>query len=70
MYYQGHGVDRDLNESKRWLELASRARYPRAKLDLAQVRAFSSGSAADMQEMANETLKSWLEITKQSPASR
>jgi len=70
MYYQGHGVDRDLNESARWLELASRARYPRAKLDLAQLRAFSSGSAADMQEMANELLKSWSEITKQNPASR
>jgi hypothetical protein len=69
MYYQGHGVDRDLNESARWLELASRARYPRAKLDLAQVRAVS-GSAAGMQEMANELLKSWSEITKQSPASR
>jgi hypothetical protein len=70
MYYQGHGVDRDLNESARWLELASRARYPRAKLDLAQLRAFSSGSAADMQEMANELLKSWSEITKQSPIKK
>lgn len=70
MYYQGHGVDRDLNESKRWLEMASRARYPRAKLDLAQARAVSSGSAEDMKDMANELLKSWSEITKQSPASR
>jgi len=66
MYYQGHGVDRDLNESARWLELASRARYPRARLDLAQLRAFSSGSPSDMQEMANELLKSWSEMTKQA----
>lgn len=67
MYYQGHGVDRDLNESKRWLELASRARYPRAKLDLAQARAVSSGSAEEMKDMANELLKSWSEMTKQRP---
>lgn len=67
MYYQGHGVDRDLNESARWLELASRARYPRAKLDLAQVGAFGSGSADDMQQMGNELLKSWSEMTKQRP---
>ena len=66
MYYQGHGVDRDLDESARWLALASRVHYPRAKLDLAQVRAVS-GSAAGMQEMGKELLKSWSEMTKQRP---
>lgn len=67
MYYQGHGVDRDLNESARLLGLASRAQYPRAKLNLAQVRAFGSGSPKDTQEMANELLKNWLEMTRQRP---
>lgn len=69
MYYQGHGVDRDLNESARLLELASRAQYPRAKLDLAQVRAFGSGSSKDTQKMANELLRNWLEMTRQRPGN-
>jgi uncharacterized caspase-like protein len=38
MYYQAHGVDRNLAESGRWLEQAARADYPRAKLDLLQLR--------------------------------
>jgi uncharacterized caspase-like protein len=37
MYHSGHGVDRDLQASRRWLELAAAAEYPRAKLDLLQL---------------------------------
>ncbi len=62
MYYQGQGVDRDLNESAHWLEMASRARYPRAKLDLAQVKVIGSGSPKDIQQMAVELLKNWEQV--------
>lgn len=38
MLYQGKGVDRNLAESRRQLEQAAQANYPRAKLDLLQLR--------------------------------
>jgi hypothetical protein len=38
MYYAGHGVDRDLAESQRWIEKAASVDYTRAKLDLIQLR--------------------------------
>lgn len=38
MYYQAQGVDRDLAESRRWLEKAARVDYTRAKLDLLQLK--------------------------------
>jgi uncharacterized caspase-like protein len=38
MLYSGKNVDRNLAEAKKWLELASIANYPRAKLDLLQLK--------------------------------
>lgn len=37
MYYAGHGVDRNLDTSRRWIELANRVPYTRARLDLGQL---------------------------------
>ncbi len=43
MYFRGHGVDRDLAEARRWLTLAARSDYPRAKLDLFHLDAYETG---------------------------
>ena len=43
MYFRGHGVDRDLAEARRWLTLAARADYPRAKLDLFHLDTYETG---------------------------
>lgn len=37
MYYTGHGVQRDLAASRKWISHAAQANYPRAKLDLMQL---------------------------------
>lgn len=37
MLYIGKHIEKDLSEAKRWLELASNANYPRAKIDLLQL---------------------------------
>jgi TPR repeat protein len=37
MLYAGKFIDKDLVESKKWLELASKVNYQRAKIDLLQL---------------------------------
>lgn len=37
MYFSGHGVDRNLDTARRWIEQANRVRYTRARLDLLQL---------------------------------
>ena len=64
MYYQAHGVDRDLGKSREWLAQAAAANYPRAKLDLLQVQA-----ELDPKEMRPEdAAKALLESLGVSPA--
>lgn len=43
MYYAGRGVDRDEGLSRRWTERAAAAEYPRAKLNLLQLRLEEAG---------------------------
>lgn len=57
MYYQGHGVDRSLQTSIYWLERAAIHRYPRARMDLAQVKAFSNPSPENLKQMLEDALK-------------
>lgn len=38
MYYAGQGVDRDREESRRWLEAAAQSNYTRARLDMMQLQ--------------------------------
>jgi TPR repeat protein len=57
MYYQAKGVNRDINKSIYWLEQASRTDYPRAKLDLVQVKSMSNPSPENMQDMLKEIMK-------------
>lgn len=37
-YYQAKGLDRNLEQARKWTELAAAARYPRAKLNLVQIK--------------------------------
>lgn len=50
MYYAGHGVDRNLRQSRHWIEQAATAHYPRAKLDLVQLVVEMDGSTAGFGE--------------------
>ncbi|MEI8133425.1 MAG: hypothetical protein WCG34_13415, partial [Leptolinea sp.] len=54
MYYQAQGVERDLAESRRWLEKAARVDYTRAKLDLMQVKLESGSGEATMVDVVKE----------------
>ena len=60
MYYAGHGVDRDLVESRRWIEMAASVDYTRAKLDLIQLRMTANPKDAtgfgDVVKAMNRTL--------------
>lgn len=58
MYYTGHGVDRDLRQANYWLEQASAADYPRAKLDLLQVQVESGSKTASPADALNSMLRS------------
>jgi len=46
MYFAGHGVDRNLDTARRWIEQANRVRYPRARLDLLQLDTLFSAMEA------------------------
>lgn len=46
MYFAGHGVDRNLDTSRRWIEQANRVRYTRARLDLLQLDTLLSAMEA------------------------
>ncbi len=37
-YYQAKGVDRNLEQARKWTELGAEAKYPRAKLNLVQIK--------------------------------
>lgn len=58
MYFQGHGTDVDLRESRYWLEEAARTGYPRARLDLFQIQATESPGKVDPRDAANALLES------------
>lgn len=58
MYYSGHGVGRNLDSSRQWLELAAAAEYPRAKLDLLHLNMESNPQGADIQGALNSVLES------------
>lgn len=66
MYYAGHGVDRDLQASRHWMELAAAAEYPRAKLDLLQLNMEISPREVD----ARDALESVMKSLRISPAQR
>jgi hypothetical protein len=57
MYYQAQGVDRDLAESRRWLEKAARVDYTRAKLDLMQVKRETGAADGNMADIVKEVTK-------------
>ncbi len=46
MYFAGHGVDRNLDTARRWIEQANRVRYTRARLDLFQLDTLLSAMEA------------------------
>ena len=58
MFYLGKGADRDLKEGRRLLEQAALANYPRARLDLIQLR-IESGSATgkDIQSLVESMIR-------------
>ena len=57
MYFDGHGVDRDLRQAAYWLEQAAVADYPRAKAGLLQVRV-ASGQPANIEDALSSMLRS------------
>lgn len=46
-YYQAKGKDRNLEQARKWTELAAAARYPRAKLNLVQIKLEQGMSGTD-----------------------
>jgi len=58
MYYQSHGVARDIGKSREWLTQAAAANYPRAKLDLLQVQAELDPKEMRMEDAAKSLLES------------
>lgn len=58
MYYGAHGVERDLAASRRWLEQAAAADYPRARLDLLQLNLEGSPDPSRLGPQAQEALRS------------
>ena len=57
MYYQGHGVERDLQTSIHWLEKSASAPYPRARMNLAQARMIATPSGDAIKNLAAEALR-------------
>lgn len=57
MYYAGHGVDRNLAESRRWLEKAASTDYARAKLDLLQLKLETDSQSVDVQGLLRDVAK-------------
>jgi len=51
MYYESRGVDRNLAESKRWLELAAAQGLERARINLLQLRMHGSATPPDPKEL-------------------
>lgn len=58
MYYAGHGVDRNVKESRIWLERAAEAQYPRAKVDLLQLGLESNRGDVEYRDAMNAILES------------
>jgi len=57
-YYRGRQLPRDWAAARRWLERAAQARYPRARLDLAQLTLEQDHSPAAARELLETLLKS------------
>ncbi|MGZ8261699.1 MAG: caspase family protein [Methylotenera sp.] len=66
MFYEGHGVDRNLDESIHWLELASSVNYPRPKLDLVQAKSVRDPSPESIQAVGKEVFQNVFKVMKQS----
>ena len=47
MYYRGHGVMRDIDQAIAWTEKAARTDYPRAHLNLLQMRLYKATETTD-----------------------
>lgn len=59
MVYTGHGLVRDWKAARHWLEHAARARYPRAKFNLAQALVVTGGSPETIAQLTSELLRLW-----------
>jgi TPR repeat protein len=66
MYFGGRGVQRDLKESRQWLEKAAEARYPRAKLNLLQLRMIDGDIPTNIGQEVLNILRPALQV----PAAR
>ena len=66
MYFAGKGVQRDPKESRKWLEKAAEARYPRAKLDLLQLKMIDGDTPANIGQEVFNILRSSMQV----PAAR
>jgi uncharacterized caspase-like protein len=66
MYFDGRGVERDLKESRQWLEKAAEARYPRAKLNLLQLRMIDGDIPTNIGQEVLNILRPALQV----PAAR
>lgn len=62
MYYQGHGVERDLQTSIHWLEKSAAAPYPRARMNLAQARMIAAPSGDAIKDLAVEAMRESLQM--------
>jgi len=70
MYYASHGVGRNLQQSRTWLELAAQADYPRAKLDLVQLKLETSAGTDGIGDAMNSVLRSLTVPAAPRPAQR
>lgn len=70
MYYTSHGVERNLQQSRYWLDLAAQADYPRAKLDLLQLTLETSAGTADIGGAMNSMFRSLTVPSSPRPAQR
>lgn len=68
MYFQGHGTDVNLKESRYWISLAARTGYPRAKLDLVQLQAIESPGDVDFRNAASSLVESIRSLSRPAPS--
>lgn len=70
MLVTGKGVDKNSREAMQWLERAARVNYPRAKIDLMQVKlTVDPNSAQDMGQDISQLMTSLMPHARQNPSS-
>lgn len=70
MLFTGKGVDKNSREAMQWLERAARVNYPRAKIDLMQVKlTVDPNSAQDMGQDISQLMTSLMPRAQQNPSS-